>query len=324
LSRGLKKKRGKNVYAAISLVLVICISISTFHVSAGGQPSKITNISNHFGESASSVISLQGNQTNTTLSSNRLSNNSDQANKNSFAYQTLPNNTVVNKLEAIINLISNLSIANRDASSTNKQLLQQSNEQIVSKIEEVKKSIENSAGFWNLKVTDYISIILAIVALIATIPYLVNLGFAQFYKPKLEAFIPPSFRYEKNAKVKWSDLNNGINFRNNTLRRFTIEVEISMDKAWPLIPSGERLYPLSGLKGGYPLQGGFWRKTNSWDLPGGGGSLALSFPFNPQQENCSLEITIYPRMHLSEFGFPRYFGEVFLRPIRERFRVVAE
>lgn len=247
------------------------------------------------------------NQTIATFSLNSIQDDLQYSNETPLFFQTSVNNSISASLEEMKEMI-NMSLSNQNASSTKKSL-------------EVTPKSEDPGDFWNLRITDYISIILGLIALVAIIPYLINLFFAQFYKPKIEAFIPPSFHYEKSAKVKWSDLSNLTNFRNNTLRRFTIEIEIIMDRSWPDNPAAAGVYPFSGLKGGYPLQGGFWRKTNSRDFPGGGGIMALSFPFQPQQEECHLEIVIYPRMHLSEFGFPRYFGEVYLRPIREIFRV---
>lgn len=48
--------------------------------------------------------------------------------------------------------------------------------------------------------------------------------------------------------------------------------------------------------------------------------LGLPFPYRVNEE-FTLSIIIYPKIALSEFGLPRYAGEIELRPIRVKFRI---
>jgi hypothetical protein len=193
-----------------------------------------------------------------------------------------------------------------------------------------------SVNFWNITFSDIlssvgdtlsnlnpetISLILGIFALIVSIPNAIIFFVGHFYKPKIEAFFAPSFQFEKNAKIIWSQLNNTlIQVRNNTSRNLLIEIEVITEKPWQHNPDASALILYSGLKGGYPLKGAFWVKTKVLDIPGNSGN-GFTFPLIPQQENNLLEIIIHPRIKLSEFKFPTFYGEVYLNPIKEKFTI---
>jgi hypothetical protein len=63
-------------------------------------------------------------------------------------------------------------------------------------------------------------------------------------------------------------------------RYFLIELEVTSEKPWRPNPAASGLYPHSGLKGGYPLKGGFWHKTELNHLPCNS-VAALTFPLLP-------------------------------------------
>ncbi len=179
-----------------------------------------------------------------------------------------------------------------------------------------------------------ISLIISLVALIASLPHFSKFLVYHFYKPKLEVFFPPSDKDKiewseivERTEINWSELAtkergkiNPLNIRIKDKRALSIEIEFIIDKPWKLKHNMEKYFAKKGLGGGYPLQGGFWYRTISFHLAGYS-SMSLAFPFEPQPEECSLEIIIYPKVHLSEFGFPRYFGDVDLKPIKKVFKI---
>jgi len=179
-----------------------------------------------------------------------------------------------------------------------------------------------------------ISLIISIVALIASLPHLSKFLVYHFYKPKLEVFFPPSNKDKvkwseivERTEIKWSELAteergkiNPLNVRSKDKRALSIEIEFIIDKPWKLKQDMEKYFAKRGLGGGYPLQDGFWYRTISFHLAGYS-LMGLAFPFEPHPEECSLEIIIYPKVHLSEFGFPRYFGDVDLKPIKKVFKI---
>lgn len=226
----------------------------------------------------------------------------------------------VNRLEDLRQSINEIYILIRNESTINRHFLQQSNERITSYLEAMKTSVES---FWSIRATDLISLALAAIAGWLTIPPVL---FGTFYKPRIEAFLtlPGVFHYEKNTTFSWTHfINPAINIRNRTPRRFSIEIQIKTDKYWSIKPEARGLFPKSGLEGGRPLEGGFWVKSISLEIPGStqGG---YTFPLQPKPEDCSMEIIVYPRLRLSEFKpFPRYFGEVDLKPIKAGYRVTG-
>ena len=178
-----------------------------------------------------------------------------------------------------------------------------------------------------------ISLIISVVALIASLPYLSKFFVYYLYKSKLEVFFPPPNKGKmkwsdivKRTEIKWSELttkegiNNPLNIRNKDKRALSIEIKFIIDKPWKLKQGLEKYFAKRGLGGVCPLQGGFWYRTRSFHLAGYN-LMALDFPFKPQPEECSLEIIIYPKIHLSELGFPRYFGDVDLKPFKKVFKI---
>jgi hypothetical protein len=50
--------------------------------------------------------------------------------------------------------------------------------------------------------------------------------------------------------------------------------------------------------------------------------LSPAFPFDKLNEQLEMEITIYPKMKMSDFGLPRFFGDIDLRPFTKTFTVM--
>jgi hypothetical protein len=261
--------------------------------------SNLENVSNERVENQTD-ISLVG--THSNLSNGSLASESRLRNFTTNTSEVNRLKVIHESLEKHFDSISNESISQR-------LFIQESNEKIMSKLEVIEDSAEN---FWSITFTDVVSVVLAIIAGWLTIPPFL---FGTFYRPKLEIFLPPSFHYEKNATIRWSEISD-INIRNNTSRRFTIQVEVKIDKPWSSRIQASNLYPSRGIGGG------FWAQSIELPIAGGLGS-ALTFPFEPEPEDCSLDLVVYPRFRLSEFGFPRYFGEIDSHPIRAHYRVTG-
>jgi len=180
-----------------------------------------------------------------------------------------------------------------------------------------------------------ISLIITLVALIASLPYLSKFFVYLVYRPQLEIFFPPPNEIKMRAEIverteiKWSELTTGKRGKFNPLnihlkdkRALNIEIKFIIDKPWKLKENMKKYFTEDGLVGGYPQKGGFWYKSKSFHLSGYS-TLSLAFPFKPQPEECSLEVIVYPKIHLSEFRLPRYFGDVNLKPIKKIFKIVT-
>jgi hypothetical protein len=83
------------------------------------------------------------------------------------------------------------------------------------------------------------------------------------------------------------------------------------------------LFAYNGLKKGYPDEGGFWLKTNLLDLSGGKFRVFdFIFPYIPEPATNVIDIIIDSRIKISQFRFPFFYGEISLKPIKTRFRII--
>ena len=160
-----------------------------------------------------------------------------------------------------------------------------------------------------------LSLVLSIVAIVAALPALSKIVLYHLYVPKLDVFFPPASTYSEEVLLKPEDVSRGkfINIRNDDKREFTIQIEFILDKPWKLT-NNQRILE-QGLKSGHQYKAGFYFTTETFQIPGNHSIMGLNLPFEVRLEKCSLEIIIYPKVHMSEFGLPRYFGECDLKPI---------
>lgn len=168
---------------------------------------------------------------------------------------------------------------------------------------------------------EILSLIFSTIAIIVCIPALSKIALYHVYTPKLDIFFPPAFSYSETVQLEPQDSIKGkfINIRNNDKKELTIQLEFILDKPWRL--KNDRIILERGLKSGYPQKGGFYFKTETFRIPGNL-VMGLSFPFEIKPEECSVDIIIYPKIHMSEFGLPRYFGETDLKPIKKHFKLL--
>ncbi len=167
-----------------------------------------------------------------------------------------------------------------------------------------------------------IPLLISSLALIAGLPSLTKLLVYLFYDPDLEIFFPPP-DVDKN-KIYWSEITpksegnreveKPLNIRSKNQRTLSYQIEFKSDKALDLQRLERKLYKVSLIGGG----GFSFRRHNSRRLPKKT-TGALAVPFQPENEKCKLKIVLHPKIHLSEFGFPKYFGEVDLNPITKSF-----
>jgi hypothetical protein len=268
---------------------------------------------------SSSSSGINGRQLNQT-SNTSLRDIADSNQTNLLAdgnYNT--NVNIINRLEEIHQSLDNITRTAKNESVSERQLMEESNRRLLSKLDEVRTTVDN---FWSFRVSDVISLVLAALAGWLTIPPILV---GTFYRPKLEVYIGrPGIHYGKDSTVEWSELNHpniGIGITNKESRSFRIEIQINTDNFWPTKPRWRVHFPSGGLRGGYPLKGGFYVKSVSSELPGNAG-VNFGFPLEANQQVHLLEIVIYPHVILSEFKLPRYLGVVDLNPIRTSFKIV--
>ena len=162
-----------------------------------------------------------------------------------------------------------------------------------------------------------ISLVSLVIALIASVQHICKFFVYHFYKLKLEIFFPNA----ENTKIKFSDLENTLlNIHLKDKRPLKVEIEFVLDKPWKLKQNMKNIIAESGL--GKGSRGMFRFRTGSFNLPGCS-TLAIQFPFEPRNEECVVEIIVYPKISLSELRLPRYFGEVDLKPVSKVFYIIT-
>ena len=131
-----------------------------------------------------------------------------------------------------------------------------------------------------------------LVALVASLPYLLKLLLYYAWKPDLA--------------VEYVGV---VRNRNRSKRLLSVRTEYRLDP----IAHERTVSELLANDAGRPLfesetvvvEGGEYRIA-----PGTTRGIPL-----PLESEASAQIRLYPRVHLSEFGFPRFYGDVELRPL---------
>lgn len=145
-----------------------------------------------------------------------------------------------------------------------------------------------------------ITFIIGLIALIAALPFALKFFIYILYRPKFEIGLQGET----------------INIFLRDKRRLDINIRFVSDT--PLNKKEEAKHFISGIDmtGAAKSKNRFVYKSISSSLPGYS-TLGFTFPFEPGPEKCTVDIMIYPKVHLSEFGLPLYFGDVDLKPVVE-------
>jgi len=163
------------------------------------------------------------------------------------------------------------------------------------------------------KIKGILSLVSFILSLVASSPIISRFLIYYLYEPMMEIYLSPplpSFREvsELNMSIV---LKSGVQILNLD-HKHDLQIRIEFISSKPLKPK------LSSIEGSLSGRGFRYVITESFYVPARG-TLCLTFPFEPYSEKFTLEVIVYARIKLSEFGFPVFFGEVDLRPIRRKF-----
>jgi len=138
------------------------------------------------------------------------------------------------------------------------------------------------------------------------------------YEPKLDIVIA----HFGNATINWSEIFRGneeiagIAINNKDPHRYMyVEMEIIASKPLRPRPQFVDFFIEKSV-----CRDGFLFKTDLFYLPANGGG-GPAFPFERYNETVTLKITIYPKMKMDEFGLPRFFGDIDLRPFTKTFTI---
>ena len=180
-----------------------------------------------------------------------------------------------------------------------------------------------------------LSLLLAFVgalAILGALPGISRLLVYLFFRPDLVISFggPPGekrpLQWHELTENEGDDQQTPPNVISRSDKDLTVEVEFHLSEPWPLKEHAQRRVTEVSLGGVH----NFRSKMQPWLLPANS-TFGPTFPYEPEPEDCTLTVVVYPTVHLSGFcipylGYrlPRYFGEVDLRPIREDFEIVGD
>lgn len=192
------------------------------------------------------------------------------------------------------------------------------------------------------------SVIISITALLGTSPFWSRLLIHHLYKPKLSVRIPSfekqlSDNFDESIitmaaeindftdySVDWNDIQDDvlIKIRNYDSKSYKYEIEISINQPWNPREGFAEIYNSQvSFRGGAPLrriEGPSWFKL-SGRLIAGASAQVMQFPLIPSTKKMNddtyLEIELFPKLDMSEFGLPRFFGDTTLKPINKKYKI---
>lgn len=164
-----------------------------------------------------------------------------------------------------------------------------------------------------------VTVAAACISLLVGLPTLTKYAVYYWHTPDIEI----SFE-NRGCPLFWLELmDTGINFHNKNSVRYKIEYEIRVNRVWE--------YDSEEVNREYHTQTrGKWhvhRKEEfaqrdiilSEDTDDVVTQWAVArFPLTPQAEPATVEIVVHPTVEASEFGFPEFFGEMDLRPVKKK------
>jgi hypothetical protein len=162
-----------------------------------------------------------------------------------------------------------------------------------------------------------IALIALCISVIGSSPITSRFLIYYLYEPKIKIGMAFGGTCPFNGKTTFNSLevlDSTLNIVNTDIKRnMRIEIEFIASKPIKINPQFEGYFREQGLGGG-----GFRFVTNEFYLPAHS-TLGLGYPFELYYEEFTLEVIIYPKMKMSEFGLPRFFGDIDLRPVKKTF-----
>lgn len=120
----------------------------------------------------------------------------------------------------------------------------------------------------------------------------------------------------RNCPLYWFELTQtGITIRNDSNIRFVIEYEIRVNRTWEYRSEDiNKLYHTQFRDGlhVHRLEEFAGREIVLAKNSARGDPL---FPLSPEEESAYIEIAVYPEIELADFGLPRFFERVQLKPV---------
>lgn len=162
------------------------------------------------------------------------------------------------------------------------------------------------------------SALLSILALLGSSPFWARIYMHYRYSPDIELSLPPN---DEGNQREWNDLYNEevspiISVNNQTAKTFSLHLEFYAEHASDIID--DRKVIDFGLS-----ERGFRVVTEEFKL-GSNNLRTTPFPLAPHSFPCEIEVDVVPKVNLSEFGFPPFFGSVELQPRRFKYTIVND
>ena len=163
-----------------------------------------------------------------------------------------------------------------------------------------------------------------VIALVAGFPFFAKILIYLTHKHAIDVFFPPPdedkrvlrFHEIKSDECEYKPLN----FLNkNTQVGFYISYEFLASKPIKLDMRAEKKYSE------YLGPGGFaFKLAREEHYISRRGVLAISFPFEPYNEDYTLQVIVYPSVELVEFKLPRFLGRVDLKPMKKDYVIKTQ
>jgi hypothetical protein len=173
-----------------------------------------------------------------------------------------------------------------------------------------------------------ISLIIGSIGAIGAIPLILKAFFYLLYKPDIRIFFPPINNLpsiQSGGIVGNRNLISGIHIVNKSGKHLSLRAKLMPDRpvkwtsdanrfGYVTVQSGKFVYVPYFLSG----DGRTWSEEG--ELPSDFYECALPFPFETS-EGFTLEVILYPKIALSEFKLPRFFGNLELKSTVAHFQI---
>jgi hypothetical protein len=185
--------------------------------------------------------------------------------------------------------------------------------EIIEKTRKLLKMLgKNSLRFFK---KHYLALIALCISILGSSPITSRFLIYSLYEPKLDITIGGWSNSLKWSEIFFNDTIAGIAICNlDAERDMYVEIEFKASAPIKVRPQMETSF----IERGFPSRSGFVYRMMTLHIPANGGG-GPAFPFEPYNEEVTLLITVYPRMKMSHFGLPVFFGDIDLKPYGETF-----